>query len=82
MNTFIEQMMELGCLEDRAASKAERDFLIKEAEELYDNHILSIASERKDITDDNFWFEKFNELYPDKVREIINLELLKKTNKP
>jgi hypothetical protein len=39
MNKFIEQMMELGAMEDRACSKTERNLLIKEAEELYDKHL-------------------------------------------
>lgn len=56
MNKFIEQMMELGAMEDRACSKTERNLLIKEAEELYDKHLgelklLGIANVRLSFVD-------------------------------
>ena len=42
MNKFIEQMMEIGVLEDRACSKTERYNAVKAAEELYDKHISEL----------------------------------------
>ena len=42
MNKFIQQMMEIGVLEDRSCSKTERDNAVKAAEELYDKHISEL----------------------------------------
>ena len=42
MNTFLEKIMELGAMEDRACSDTEIKLIKNEAEELYNNHLAEL----------------------------------------